>query len=96
MPAPIRLSRASEFNFQSDPEAARVVLQKFPMVELVTLDCALSHGLAWEEVDGLMAKQTPKARFLAGEQHLHVTSLPPPDAPRSHRFHPTGSSSTEA
>lgn len=57
-----------EFNFLSDPEAARIVFQKFSNVELLTLDCALAHGLAWDQVDRLLAKRTRKAEFLAGMQ----------------------------
>ena len=64
-----------EFNFLSDPEAARVVFQKFPRIELVTLDCALAHGLAWDQVDRLLAKGTKKAEFLAGPQQY--LGLPP-------------------
>ena len=36
-------------------------------MQLVTLDLALTHGLAWEEVDKVLSVDTPKARFLAGK-----------------------------
>mmetsp|Transcript_17422 Transcript_17422/g.37632 ORF Transcript_17422/g.37632 Transcript_17422/m.37632 type:complete len:358 (+) Transcript_17422:73-1146(+) len=56
----------AEFNFLCDPEAARLVLQKFPRSVIVSWECTEKHYVPWEVADAWFGLDTPKARFLAG------------------------------
>jgi inosine-uridine nucleoside N-ribohydrolase len=54
----------AEFNFHCDPEAAHIVLQKFPDTKLLTWDCTVRHATPWPVVDNWLSKDAPKARFM--------------------------------
>ncbi len=52
-----------EFNTGFDPEAARIVFERWPMFELVDWEATLRHGLAHEHCDRWFAADHPLARF---------------------------------
>ncbi|KAK9791840.1 hypothetical protein WJX73_008052 [Symbiochloris irregularis] len=54
----------AEFNFHADPEAARLVLQKFTEVHLVSWTCAQHHSVSWKQVDEWAKVDTAKGRFM--------------------------------
>eukprot|EP00891_Asterochloris_glomerata_P009785 jgi/Astpho2/9785/Aster-03759 len=58
------ITTTAEFNFHVDPEAAHLVLKKFPMTVLVTWDCVVRHATPWPVVDNWLSKNTPTARFM--------------------------------
>ena len=58
------VSRAtSEFNFHFDPEAAAVVFESWPQLELVDWEATLAHGIPFTELAGWLAADNPRARF---------------------------------
>ena len=54
---------AAEFNVYADPEAAAIVFDAWPGLTLVSWEAALDHGLSAEQVDALMAIDSPRAEF---------------------------------
>ncbi|GAB4820073.1 hypothetical protein N2152v2_007119 [Parachlorella kessleri] len=54
-----------EYNFYWDPEAAYVLIQKFPRVTLLTWNACLRHQQPWSVLDSWLNRGTPKAQFLA-------------------------------
>lgn len=52
-----------EFNIGFDPEAARIVFERWPHFELVDWEATLRHGLAHSNCDLWFATDHPKARF---------------------------------
>lgn len=59
------ITRAAEFNIAFDPEAARIVFEAFPRVELCDWEATLRHGLAHADVEAWLAADSPHARFYA-------------------------------
>lgn len=59
------ITPTAEFNFHCDPEAAFLVLKKFPQTTLITWDCCMRHATPWIVVDNWFNKDTPRAKFLA-------------------------------
>ena len=57
---------SQEFNFYCDPEAAKVVMAKFSNVVLVPMDVGATHPLPWPRLEGILAKPSLLAAFLAG------------------------------
>jgi purine nucleosidase len=55
--------RAAEFNFSCDPEAAAVVLSRWPEVTLVPWETTVAHGLTPEQVEALSQGSSPRAEF---------------------------------
>jgi purine nucleosidase len=53
----------AEFNVYTDPEAAAVVFDSWPRLELVSWETTLAHGLAPEQVESLWAAQTRRGEF---------------------------------
>lgn len=57
------VTTAAEFNFYADPEAAAVVFDAWPGLTLVSWETTLAHGLAAEQVEALLAVDSPRAEF---------------------------------
>ena len=57
------ITAAAEFNIGFDPEAAHIVFQAFPLLELVDWEAVLAHGLLHSQVEGWLAADNPRARF---------------------------------
>jgi purine nucleosidase len=57
------ITSAAEFNIAFDPEAAHIVLEAFPHIDLCDWEATLAHGLAHADVDEWLAVQAPRARF---------------------------------
>lgn len=55
---------ATEYNFRGDPEAAAIVFEAWPMVTLVSWETTLAHAFTPQQVDALLAVDTPRADFL--------------------------------
>jgi len=54
---------AAEFNVYADPEAAAIVLDAWPGLTLVSWETALAHPLTAEQLEALMAIDSPRAEF---------------------------------
>lgn len=52
-----------EFNIGFDPEAAHVVFSAWPQVELVDWEASVRHAIAFERLEGLLARGDARARF---------------------------------
>lgn len=57
--------RAAEFNFYCDPEAAAVVLRRWPGLTLVPWETTLAHGLSPAQVTELAEGNSSRAEFFA-------------------------------
>jgi purine nucleosidase len=55
--------RAVEFNFGFDPEAAAMVLDAFPSLELVDWEATLAHAMAEADFLDVLAQDSQRARF---------------------------------
>lgn len=55
---------ASEFNFAGDPEAAKIVLERFKMVRVMPWE-TMDLSLTWEDYDELFSKKTPLSEWIA-------------------------------
>ena len=53
----------AEFNIYFDPEAARIIFDKWPMVQVLDWETTVATGLTKENLDMLFAMGTPKADF---------------------------------
>ncbi|BDA41404.1 Pyrimidine-specific ribonucleoside hydrolase RihA [Coccomyxa sp. Obi] len=56
---------ASEFNFHCDPEAAHLVLKKFPRTVLLSWEGTIAHAIPWETFNPWIQKDTARSRFIA-------------------------------
>jgi len=54
---------SAEFNAWMDPEAARIVFETWPGLELVSWETTMAHGLSMDQVNTLMQSQTPRGKF---------------------------------
>ncbi len=54
---------AVEFNFYVDPEAAAIILRRWPGVFLVPWETVMDHGLSPDQVEELCSMGTAKAEF---------------------------------
>jgi len=54
----------AEFNIYFDPEAARVVFDRWPMVRVVDWEVTMAAGLTREDIARMDALGTPKAEFV--------------------------------
>ncbi|MEO7478955.1 MAG: nucleoside hydrolase, partial [Lysobacteraceae bacterium] len=59
-------SVTTEFNVGFDPEAARIVFEAFPALELVDWEATLAHGFAHTAFDAWLAAGDARARFYDG------------------------------
>ncbi|HVF35454.1 MAG TPA: nucleoside hydrolase [Candidatus Saccharimonadia bacterium] len=55
-----------EFNIGFDPEAARVVFDAWPALELVDWEAVVRHGIAYSQLDAWFSGGSPIARFYEG------------------------------
>lgn len=54
---------ATEFNFWVDPEAAAVVINRWPGLRLVSWETTLAHGFNAQQIDELTTLNTPRSEF---------------------------------
>lgn len=57
------ITPAAEFNFYFDPEAARIVLEAFPVLDLSDWEATIRHGLPHAEVEEWLQAPSPRASF---------------------------------
>jgi purine nucleosidase len=60
------ISSAAEFNIAFDPEAAHLVFEAFPHIDLCDWEATLAHGLAHLDVERWLAADSGRARFYEG------------------------------
>ncbi len=58
-------SVSAEFNIGFDPEAARIVFEAFPAIELVDWEAVMAHGLAQSDVSDWLARGDARGHFFA-------------------------------
>jgi len=63
------ITATAEFNVYFDPEAAQIVLDGFPMLDLADWDATLAHGLAYTDIERWLSTDDPRARFFAAISH---------------------------
>jgi len=63
------ITASAEFNIYFDPEAAHIVLQSFPMLDLADWEATLAHGLPYAKVERWLAEGDARARFYAAISH---------------------------
>ncbi len=54
---------SAEFNAWTDPEAAAIVFENWPGLELVSWETTMAYGIPPEDVDKLMSAPTPRGEF---------------------------------
>lgn len=57
------MTPAAEFNIGYDPEAAAIVFEGFPRIELADWEAVLRHGLPRDGIDRWLAGDDPRQRF---------------------------------
>jgi purine nucleosidase len=57
------VTTAAEFNAYADPEAAAIVFDAWSGLTLVSWETTLAHGFTAEQVDALLAVDSPQAEF---------------------------------
>src|SRR5690606_38862688 len=57
------MTPAAEFNIGYDPEAAAIVVEGFPRIELADWEAVLRHGLPRDGIDRWLAGDDPRQRF---------------------------------
>ncbi len=57
------ITAAAEFNIAFDPEAAHIVFERFPRIELTDWEAVLAHGFAHAAFERWLQADSPRARF---------------------------------
>ena len=57
------ITAAAEFNIAFDPEAAHIVFQGFPRIDLADWEAVIAHGFLHAEAEQWLQADTPRARF---------------------------------
>jgi inosine-uridine nucleoside N-ribohydrolase len=93
-------SAAAEFNFHSDPEAARIVFDSFdePRIHLITWELTELAALNWKQFDDLVHLGTKEARLLAATCRAYESMCRPKPTPArvSHSTDSTSDSKSKA
>ncbi|MEM9532296.1 MAG: nucleoside hydrolase [Pseudomonadota bacterium] len=70
----------AEFNIYTDPEAAHVVLSRWPKLDLVDWEATMAHQFSFEELSRWVASGSPRARLydaISGAVRRFVTEQNP-------------------
>lgn len=57
------ITAASEFNIGFDPEAAHIVFEAFPKMDLADWEAVIGHGFLHEKAEQWLRADSPRARF---------------------------------
>jgi purine nucleosidase len=57
------ITAAAEFNIAFDPEAAHIVFQGFPRIDLADWEAVIAHGFLHVEAEQWLQADSPRARF---------------------------------
>ena len=57
------ITAAAEFNIAFDPEAAHIVFQSFPHIDLADWEAVIAHGFLHSEAEQWLKAESPRARF---------------------------------
>jgi len=57
------ITAAAEFNIAFDPEAAHIVFQSFPHIDLADWEAVIAHGFLHSEAEQWLKADAPRARF---------------------------------